>query len=269
MTKKIITFITTVLLYSLSTLAQESYKNSPFSPDAESYLNIIKNNFESLPNVTDLSKIEGTEKTAEAQTQKRLTGKIYRPYFTGNRYNEGKIIGKLNITAKGPATDAIIETSIIKYNKKYYFWIITGEVQYYQRKPFTNKNEKYNEKFFYVIHFENNRWQDDCLFISNEKFDIDDKIQNIVSKTVEPLLKQKNKNLYEIAIKKEKWTFNNRETKGKLVNYENGKVHILGNIKKPFEMDVTKFSIDDQIIIKGYIDHLGIPTREKQDKKSR
>ena len=85
MTKKIITIITTILLCSFSTLAQENEKNSPFLPDAESYENIIKNNYENLQNVTNISDIDGTENIAEAQAQKKLTGKI-RPHNTTSNY---------------------------------------------------------------------------------------------------------------------------------------------------------------------------------------
>jgi hypothetical protein len=271
MTKKIITIITTILLCSFSTLAQENEKNSPFLPDAESYENIIKNNYENLPNVTNISDIDGTENIAEAQAQKKLTGKI-RPHNTTSNYEytESKIIGKPNITAKGPITDTIIKTSIVNVNKKLYFWIITGNIQYHQRKLFTKNIEKRNDKFFYVIHFENNHWKEDFLLIGNIVFYNNNTIQNIVSKTSEPLIKQKNKKLYDTAIKKEKWTFNNRELIGKLIDYKNGKVHIQGEKSKiPFKMDVTKFSIEDQILIRGFIDHLDIPARELQQKKSR
>jgi hypothetical protein len=261
MTKKIITLILLIILHYSTVSAETNFQNSPFSPEADSYIASIKNNFENLPTITEPTKhnIEGTEKIAETQTQKKLTGEIYHVMF--DKYDNSKIIGKPNIIIKGP---------VINNNKKIYFWIITGNIQFYLINRLYKTSEKRNEKFFYVIHFDKyyNKWKEDYLIVGEKVFTIDAEIQNAVAIVSEPLLKQKNETLHNTAIKKEKWTFNNREIQGKLINYNNGKVHIIQNgNKKPFQMDVTKFSLDDQTLIRGYIDHLGIPVRELQTKK--
>jgi hypothetical protein len=261
MTKKITTLILSILLHYSTVSADTNFQINPFSPEADSYIVSIKNNFENLPTITEPTKhnIEGTEKIAETQTQKRLTGEIYHVMF--DKYDHSTIIGKPNITIKGP---------VINNNNKIYFWIITGNIQFYFINRLYKTSEKRNEKFFYVIHFDKyyNKWKEDYLIVGKNVFTIDDQIQNTVAIVSEPLLKQKNKTLHNTAINREKWTVNNREIQGKLISYNNGKVHILQNgYKKPLQINVTKFSLDDQILIRGYIDHLGIPVRELQTKK--
>jgi hypothetical protein len=259
MSKKFTLFVGSILLFTLSVLADTKINDtSPFSPEADSYIASIRNNFENLPTVTEPNKhnIEGTEKIVEAQTQKKLTGKIYHdPLY---KYDNCKITGKLNIKINGPA---------IVNNKKIHFWIITGNVQYYIIEYYSKKSEQRNEKFFYVLHFENNNWKEDCLIIGEKIYLSDDKIQNAVALVSEPLLKKKIETLYKNSIEKDKWDFNKKEIQGKLTGYKNGKASIQNGNKRPFQMDVTKFSLEDQKLIRAYIDYLNIPVRESQNKK--
>jgi hypothetical protein len=117
------------------------------------------------------------------------------------------------------------------------------------------------------LHFENNNWKEDCLIIGEKIYLSDEKIQNAVALVSEPLLKKKIETLYKKSIEKEKWDFNNRKIQGKLVGYKNVKVNIQEGNKRPFQMDVTKFSLEDQKLIRAYVDHLNIPVRETQNKK--
>jgi hypothetical protein len=259
MSKKIITISVSILLFALSALADTKNNGTgPFSPEADSYSNSVKATFENLPIIADPTKhkIEGTKKIVEAQAQKKLTGKIHAELR--RKYDNSKIIGTTKANLQGPIT---ID------NKKIYFWIISGNVQYFYTYG-SHPPKQHNETFFYVIHFENNNWKEDCLIVGKNIFVLNSKIQNAAALISEPLQNQKNETLYNNAIKKEKWTFNNREIKGKIVDYKNGKTYILyPNNKIPFQLDVTKFSPDDQILIHGYINHLNIPIRDIQDKK--
>jgi hypothetical protein len=165
MLKKFTLFIGSILLFTLSVFSDTKINDtSPFSPEADSYIASIRNNFENLPTITEPTKhnIEGTEKIVEAQTQKKLTGNIYSSFTY--RYDNSKIIGKPDIKIYGP---------IINNNKKIHFWIITGNVQYYFIQSYPKKAEQRNEKFFYVLHFENDNWQEDCLIIDKKIYLLD------------------------------------------------------------------------------------------------
>jgi hypothetical protein len=259
MLKKITLFIGSILLFTLSVLADTKINDtSPFSPEADSYIASIRNNFENLPTVTEPTKhnIEGTEKIVEAQTQKKLSGKIYSSFTY--KYDNCKITGKPNINIKGPA---------IINNKKIYFWIITGDVQYYYIIGSKPNPEKRNENFFFVLHFENNNWKEDYLIIGKNIYLSNNTILNAVALVSEPLLKKNIETLYKNSIEKDKWDFNKREIQGKLIGYKNGKASIQNENKRPFQMDVTKFSLEDQKLIRAYIDYLNIPVRESQNKK--
>jgi hypothetical protein len=261
MSKKSTLFIGSILLFTLSVLADTNINDiSPFSPEADSYVASIRNNFENLPTITEPTKhnIESTEKIVEAQTQKKLTGTIKPSFISFDDYKNCKIMGTINIKTLGP---------IIINNKKTYLWLITGKVQYYFVKSFTNKTELRNEKFFFVLHFDNNNWKEDCLIIGETIFKNDATLQNAVALVSEPLRKNNIETLYKNSIEKDKWDFNKREIQGKLTGYKNGKASIQDGNKRPFQMDVTKFSLEDQKLIRAYIDHLNIPVRELQNKK--
>ncbi|MDR2755583.1 MAG: hypothetical protein LBC20_07735 [Planctomycetaceae bacterium] len=260
MTKKTIFFIGTILLLSLTTLADTKKGISPFSPEADSYTTSVQTIFENLPLVTDPTKhkIEGTKKIVEAQTQKKLTGKIHSELFI--KFDNCKIIGTININTHGPIT---------VNNKTIYFWIVSGEIQYFVIH-YANPPEQRNEKFFYVLHFENDNWKEDCLIIGEKIITLNANIQNAAALVAEPLQKKEIETLYKKSIEKEKWNFNNREVQGKLIGYKNEKALIQQDEnKRPFQMDVTKFSLDDQELIRAYIDHLNIPVRDIQDKKQK
>jgi hypothetical protein len=227
---------------------------SPFSPETETLTFKIKSIFESLPLATPSNKIEGTVEIIETIVQNELSKPlgIYK-------FKEGQIVGKINTEVRGPIKLSFGET---------YIWIAKGNIRLYQ--IITNK--KTDTQFFYATHYEktllnNLTWTTDCIIANNEIFTQNNTIQNIVSKTTEPLRLKKIEDQYHEALNKKEWNFNNRTINGKITGYKNGKVHIQQDDKRPFQMDVTKFSLDNQHIIKSYIDYLGIPTREVPPKK--
>jgi uncharacterized protein YxeA len=255
MSKKIITISVSILLFALSALADTKNNGTgPFSPEADSYSNSVKATFENLPIITDpditKNNVIGNEETIKTIINKKLSGNQY--FHT--HYYDIKIIDKEHIETRGP---------IEIYKNKFYIWTVKGHIQHFRNK------KKIEEPFFFATHYDHNTksWNTDYFCIGTYDIELNTVTQNAAALISEPLRKKNIEILYNKSIKKEKWTFNNREIQGKLIDYKNGKVSIQDGNKRPFQMDVTKFSLDDQILIRGYIDHLGIPVRESQTKK--
>jgi hypothetical protein len=256
MTKKIITFIETIFLFTFSALADTKINNtSPFSPKADSYTASIQSIFENLPLITDPNIIKnnviGNNDIIKTIINKELSG---TKWFNHEIYYDIKIIDKEHIETRGP---------IKTYNDNFYIWTIKGYIQHFR------KNKKVEEPFFFTTHYNNNSktWDTDYFYIGTHDIKLNTTTLNAAVLISEPLRKNKIETLYKKSIEKEKWNFNNRDIRGKLIGYKNGKVSIQDGTTRPFQMDVTKFSLEDQKLIRAYIDHLNIPVRETQNKK--
>jgi hypothetical protein len=241
---------------NIETSYNNSIKNniSPFSPETDTYTVSVQSIFENLPLITDpniiKNSVTGNNDIIKTIINKKLSG---TQYFHKYYYNI-KIIDKEYIETRGP---------IKTYNDKFYIWTIKGYIQHFY------KNKKIEEPFFFATHYDNNSktWNTDYFCIGTYDIELNTTTQNAAALIAEPLRKKKIEILYKKSIEKEKWDFNNREIQGKLTGYKNGKVSIQEGNKRPFQMDVTKFSLEDQKLIRAYIEHLNIPVRELQNKK--
>jgi hypothetical protein len=256
MSKKSTLFIGSILLFTLSVLADTNINDiSPFSPEADSYNASVQSIFENLPLITDpniiKNNVTGNNDTIKTIINKELSG---TKWFNHEIYYNIKIIDKEHIETKGP---------IKTYNDNFYIWTIKGYIQHFR------KNKKIEEPFFFTTHYNNNSktWDTDYFCIGTRDIKLNTTTLNAAALISEPLRKNNIETLYKKSIEKDKWDFNKREIQGKLTGYKNGKASIQDGNKRPFQMDVTKFSLEDQKLIRAYIDHLNIPVRELKNKK--
>lgn len=224
---------------------------SPFSLEADSYAASVRSVFLHLPLITDpetiKTKTNATETTVKTELNKLLTGG-----FRYGMYKNVQMIGAVKIETRGP---------VKLYNKETYLWIAEGRVQYFY---YTN-NKRVEKAFFFVGHFNTvytTGWQNDWLLFGDEKMRSDDTLLKEAALVSDPLRRVKMEKMHKEALEKEEWFFNNRTVHGKLTGYRHGKVSIEGNSKRFPSLDVMKFSLDDQELIRAYIDYEGIPVRD-------
>ncbi len=256
-------FLFVAILFAVAQIAfaaEKSNRISPFSPDADSYAASVRSVFVNLPLVTDpsiiKSKVGGTEAMAKAELNRNFSGDLKY-----GAYKSIQIVGETNLEIRGP----------IDLNRNpTYLWIFTGRVQYFY---YLKKNDKIEEPFFFVTHLETRyqeRWETDCKLIGDESMIIGtDTAKNAAAVVSEPLRRKNLKTKHDEAIAKDEWEFSNRKVKGKLIGYKHGKVSIQDGSRAPFSLDVMKFSLDDQELIRAYIDHLGIPVRESSAERGK
>jgi len=258
MTRFILTYI---ILFSTSiTFAQtetEYVPPMPFSPFADSYQYSVQRLYESLPIVNDTKNIPGTTALVNAELQNTLSGTIkwHEPNNPEIQYWRGTNllpIGKHKIKVRN-------------LKKDYYFWCIYGKVQLFAQQdqafisdPKTPKS-KIIRNYFLVLHFKkgNAKAYVDYFTIGDVIIANNTKTLDDISKEATALLAEANKKAYEKVKAKSEWTINGKTETGNFESYRRGTVTLKKNDAKT-SFRITQFSLNDQLLIRGYIDHQGI-----------
>jgi hypothetical protein len=210
--------------------------------------------YESLPTVEDTEGIPGTRALVDAEIRRLLSGNITwegqnRTYWTGNNLLP---VGNHKIVTK-------------KLDEDYYFWCAYGQVQFLARRGIISPSPqatKIVQNYFIVIHFRRGDAQAhvDYFLIGDVILRNNTQTLNRISEKATALLAQANRDAYETVKAKSEWTINNRTETGTFVQYRNGRVTLMRGHGR-ISFDVTRFSHNDQLLIRGYIDHQGIPAR--------
>ena len=263
MTRFFFTYL--ILFITTPTFAQTDQKETtytppmPFSPYAESHQYNIQRLYESLPNVSNTKDIPGTHELVNAEIKNILSGKIQwqhkneykNEYWTGTNLLP---IGKHKIEIRNLKAD-------------YYFWFIYGKVQFFIHKGWDSPGPaitKTTENYCIILHFKKGdaRAYVDYFTVGNAIIKYDSQILDKVSKEATELLAKANEKAYETVKTKNNWTIDKRTETGQFDTYRNEKVTLTKNNTRT-SYDIKRFSYDDQLLIRGYIDHQGIPARNK------
>lgn len=231
----------------------------PFDPFADSYQYTVQKQYESLPIVTNTSNIPGTLQLVKAELHNRLSQSItWKKETPQGTYRKGTNllpIGKQKIEVRRLRND-------------YYFWCIYGKIQFFVHKDFyavanTPVVGKAIDNFFIVLHFMkgNARAHIDYFTVGPAIITNNTATLNDISKTAMYIISQSNKKAYEEIISKYRWIIDDEIQTGKFDTYRNGKVTLTKRDRRT-TYDIKRFSLEEQILIRGYIDHQGIPIRE-------
>jgi hypothetical protein len=148
-----------------------------------------------------------------------------------------------------------------RLNSDDYFWYVYGKVEFFIKEITSRKEpERVLKNYFLVIRFNKDSAKANVDFFIIEDFVITNnlKILDKISKEATELLAKKNKEAFNIVKSKKEWTIDRNTESGTFENYRNGRVTLRkNNATTPIE--IKRFSYEDQILIRGYIDHQGIP----------
>ena len=230
----------------------------PFSPYADSYQYSIQKLYESLPEVKNTNNIPGTSTLVNAELQNILSGTITweEEKNPNGRYWKGTNllpIGKHKIEVRNLGTD-------------YYFWCIYGKVQLFVQKNVLGiippPPTKIVRNYFLVIHFNkgNAKAYVDFLTIENALVTNDTQTLDRISKEATARLAKANKEAYDTVKSKSEWTIDKKPETGTFDSYRRGVVTLKKNDAK-MSFPITRFSYNDQLLIRGFIDHQGISAR--------
>lgn len=225
----------------------------PFSPLGNSYQYSVQRLYESLPITKDTTNIPGTTALVNAELQKTLSGSI-----TWGK--NGKSWKGSNVLPIG-----IRKIEVRNLNSDYYFWCIYGKIQFFLHQyhfllPNQPVIDKLTQNYFIVLHFkkDNAIAYIDYFTIGDAIVNNDTNILNHISKEATVRLAKANQEAYEAVKIKTEWTINKRTETGNFENYRRGKVTLTRN-NANISFDIDKFSYEEQLLIRGYIDHQGIP----------
>ena len=246
-------FISIILFTTHSVLAQSTLQKEtsytrplPFSPFAETYQYDVQRLYEILPKNNDTKNIPGTVALVNAELKNILAGtKSWSPSF-------GKSMAAYNITPIG--TNKI---EVRHLNTDYYFWYIYGKVEFL----LTDYRTSYKtiQNYVIILHFNqgNPRANIDYFTIGDVILTNSTNTLNAISREATALLTKANKEAYEKVNAKTEWTVNEKTEMGNFDSYRNGRVTLIRDNAR-ITHDVVRFSYDEQILIRGYIDHQGI-----------
>jgi hypothetical protein len=229
----------------------------PFSPFAETYQYDVQRLYEILPKINDTKNIPGTIALVNAELKNLLAG---NKQWWRKQNGQNVLWRGFNIT---PIGKRIIE--VHNLNTDYYFWCIYGKVQLFVQHQLTNKPAvKTIANYVIILHFTdgNTNVQIDYFTLENAILTNDTRTLSAISKEATALLVKANQEAYEKVKTKNTWTVNEKSITGKFQRYRNGRVTLNRNNGKT-TLDINQFSYDDQILIRGYIDHLGIAIRDR------
>jgi len=229
----------------------------PFSPFAETYQYNVQRLYESLPKTENTENIPGAIALVNAELKNILAGDkswshrqgTQTTYWSGYNFTP---IGNHNIEVRNLNTD-------------HYFWCVYGKVQLFIRPTWQSHvpATKTVENYFIVLHFKrgNARPHIDYFTIGGAIITNNTSTLNAISKEATALLATANREAYKIVNSKKEWTIHGRAVDGQFDSYRNGRVTLLrNNARAPF--NVTDFSYENQMLLRGYIDHQGISIRD-------
>ena len=81
-----------------------------------------------------------------------------------------------------------------------------------------------------------------------------------ISKEATARLTEANKEAYDKVKAKNEWTIGGKTETGNFESYRKGRV-ILSRNNGTMPYDISRFSYDDQLLIRGYLDHQGLSVR--------
>jgi len=253
--------ITCIILFSTSvTFAQTEtgyVPPMPFSPFADSYQYNVQKLYESLPKIDNINNFPGTPALVNAELKNILSGTV--KWEEENNPN-GRYWRGTNLLPIGQHT---IEARNL--NSNYSFWCIYGKIQLFVQQdqlgvsnPTTPKT-KIIRNYFLVLHFEkdNAKAHVDFFIIENALITNNTQTLNRISNVATARLARANKDTYDKVRAKSKWTINGKPETGTFDTYRRGTVTLKKNDAK-MSFRITQFSRNDQLLIRGYIDHQGI-----------
>jgi len=226
----------------------------PFSLFADSPQYATQRMYEILPKVNDISNIPGTKSLVDIEIKKLLSGSItwggnFPPMWEGS-----------NITPIGSH-----EIEVRNLGSDYYFWCVYGKVQFFAKERFNPRFVPVRtvQNYFIVLHFNRNNSNAivDYFYIGNVIVRNNAQTLNHISKEATTLLTKANQEAYEKVNSKNEWTINNRAVTGQFDSYRNGRVTLMRNNART-TFNVNEFSYNEQMLIRGYIDHQGISIRD-------
>jgi len=254
----------TCILFLIASIAFAQQKESeysppmPFIPFTDSYQYGIQKLYESLPKTDNLQNVPGTTALASAEIRNVFANAITweEPNNKIGRYWKGE-----NLLPIGTH-----KIEVRTLNNDRHFWYIYGKVQFFSGRhllgvaalqPPVNKTV---QNYIIVLHFNKGSAQAHVDFfmvgpnlIKNNKQTLD-----LISKKATTLLSEANKEAYEEVKTKSQWTIDKKSETGNFDSYRGGRVTLTKNNTRT-TYNVALFSYEDQLLIRRYIDHQGIP----------
>ncbi|MGL4944149.1 MAG: hypothetical protein ACRC46_13290 [Thermoguttaceae bacterium] len=252
------------LCAAVTATADDTYRLSPFSPAYDTINQKTLRNFETLPLVTDdeIPKCNaGTKSDAEAFARSYVMKTEIKTTRWAHDGNATKTQGKHTVELYGPAN---IE------GKRLYFWIVKGMVNHQSQywisndiKDRTPPKEGFTN-LYTVIFYQTPNDKPKTVFyiIHNRDQEATPTICNAVAAIVDPEHKRLTQERHDAALKKDSWNnTNGKPAEGKLEAYKNGKITLRTQAGSTKTIDAAKLTLDDQDILRGYLDQLEIPVK--------
>jgi hypothetical protein len=255
-------FFYIVLLTATVTFAQTetAYEPPPpFDPYTNSYQYHVQKLYENLPLTPDMNDIPGTTALVEAELQKILSGKIYWEKTTPQ--NQSSLWSGDNLLPIGKH-----KIEVRNLNSDYYFWCIYGKIQLFVRRGWSVTTPQVPTKtiqnYVIILHFNEGKANAYIDFFTVGDAFINNNTQTLdkISKEATALLKKKNEEAYETVKNKNEWTINGKKEYGQFDIYRLETVTLTYNNTRRSNK-IKQFSYNDQVLIRGYLDHQGIPIK--------
>jgi hypothetical protein len=147
----------------------------------------------------------------------------------------------------------------------YYFWCIYGKVQLFVQKdmayvadPPTPKT-KIVRNYVLILHFDKGNAKAHVDFFTMENAFITNNTQILdrISKEATARLAKANQEAYEKVRTKNEWTIDNKTETGTFDSYRRRTVTLKKDDART-SFPIARFSYEDQLLIRGFIDHQGI-----------
>lgn len=231
---------------------------SPFSKDADLYNGKILQNYMMLPLVEDKDILYlklGSKDDAIARA------KSYAVSY--QNYENSKTAGEHYAQLRGP----------IKYNNEMvYFWIVQGKLNHFYTDAYGTRARKeprppkgYIDNYCYIFRHDNKSATayTALYIINNERKQFETTIYKEVNSFANSIRDNKNAELFARATSYKTWTYDKKTFRGRVDSYnnKNGMFKMLFDSGPTKPYHVLKFDIDDQFILRGYLDHLKTPIR--------
>ena len=225
----------------------------PFSQYANSYQYSIQKLYESLPKVEDNRNVTGTRALVEAELKNILSGTV--------KWQEGNTVWRGDNLL--PIGKQRIEVRRLTPNR--YFWCIYGQVQLFTKRSMlveTNPKPPIRtvQNYCIILHFKDSNAKAHIDFFTIGATLITNNTQtlNTISKEATELLTKANKEAYGKVKVKNEWTINDKTVSGTFDKYQKGIVALTKDDGKKIAFFIPTFSYEDQLLIRGYLDHQGI-----------
>lgn len=238
--------------------ADDLYRISPFDPIYDTLNQKTLRNFELFPQVEDedIARYNcGTKSDAEVIARDAvMRNALYVKSFWSSKVE--KTIGKHVVKLYGPANVS---------GKNVYFWIVKGQVNHYHKywggKATTPPKEGYTHNYTYIFHIENSKPKEIFYIVENELQKSDSSICHALAAFIDTVHEELTTERYNLALQKELWTHKGKESEGKLQAYKNERLVLRSKTDSTRSLKAADLSLDDQDILRGYLDYLQIPVR--------